>query len=323
MTHVLFWKLLRDLRWNLLGVLFLLATFQFIWARVTDRLLGTITPFFVGMAGMAKLTRIDLEKFVFDDGFASILRTIIGGEKVVLDRAMDMLSIGYVHPVMQFVFAIWAVGRASGAIAGEIDRGTMELLLAQPLARTRLVLAHLLVDAVTIPCLCLALFVGTYAGIWWIDPIQVRQPDPSLKVPFRIPDNDDPEVRKQLEIHPWRFLNAQPVVAGLIFSITGVTMFISSLGRYRWRVMGLAVVIVLIMFLINVLGQMWEPAAALRPLTLFYYYQPQQVIPLESEWTVDVHGVAVPMLGVLFGTGVVGYGLAFVTLARRDLPAPL
>ena len=50
---------------------------------------------------------------------------------------MDMLSIGYVHPLMQTIFCIWAVGRASGAIAGEMDRGTMELLLAQPLARGR------------------------------------------------------------------------------------------------------------------------------------------------------------------------------------------
>ena len=323
MTHVLFVKLLRDLRWHLLGVMLLLGIFQFLWARITDRLLGTITPFFVGMAEMAKLTRLDLEKFVFDDGFASILRTIIGGEKVVLDRAMDMLSIGYVHPVMQFVFAIWAVGRASGAIAGEIDRGTMELLLAQPLARTRLVLAHLLVDVVTIPCLCLALFVGTYVGIWWIDPIQVRKPDASLKVPFKIPDNNDPQVRKQLEIYPWRFLHAQPVVAGLIFAITGLTMFLSSMGRYRWRVMGLAVVIVLLMFMVNVLGQMWEPASALRPLTLFYYFQPQQVIPLQPDWFVSFYGRPIPMLAVLYGTGIVGYGLAFAILARRDLPAPL
>ena len=48
---------------------------------------------------------------------------------------MDMLSIGYVHPLVQIIFCIWAVGRASGAVAGELDRGTMELLLAQPLSR--------------------------------------------------------------------------------------------------------------------------------------------------------------------------------------------
>ncbi|MFQ3651535.1 MAG: hypothetical protein SNJ75_14505, partial [Gemmataceae bacterium] len=164
---------------------------------------------------------------------------------------------------------------------------------------------------------------GTYIGIWWIDPIQVRPPDASMKVPFKIPDNNDPQVRKQLEIHAWRFLNAQPVVAGLIFAITGLTMFLSSLGRYRWRVMGIAVVTVLLMFMINVLGQMWEPAAVLRPWTLFYYFQPQQVIPLDGEWTVSFYDRPIPMLAVLYGTGIVGYGLAFVILARRDLPAPL
>jgi ABC-2 type transport system permease protein len=323
MTRVLFFKLLRDLRWNLLGVMFLLCAFQFLWARVTDRLLGTITPFFVGMAGMARLTRLDLERFIFQDGFGSILRTIIGGERVVLDRAMDMLSIGYVHPVMQFVFCIWAVGRAAGAVAGEIDRGTMELLLAQPLARARLVLAHFLVDCVTIPCLCLALFAGNLIGTWWIDPIQVRPPAKEMKLPFKVPTNDDPEVRKQLEIHPWRFVRALPVVGGLVFGIGGLTMWASAMGRYRWRTMGLAVSVVLVMFLINVLGQMWEPAGWLRPATIFFYYQPQQVIPEGGGWSVNVNGVPVPMLLVLYGVGAIGYVAATVTLVRRDLPAPL
>src|SRR5437588_3121122 len=105
------------------------------------------------------------------------MRTIIGGEMVSLHRAMDMLSIGYVHPLMQTLFCIWAVGRASGAIAGEIDRGTMELLLAQPLARARVVLAHLCVDLLTIPVLCLSLWAGTCLGYLAVGPIQVRKPD--------------------------------------------------------------------------------------------------------------------------------------------------
>ena len=51
------------------------------------------------------------------------MQTIIGGDASDLDRAMDMLSIGYVHPLVQTILCIWAVGRASGAIAGELDRG--------------------------------------------------------------------------------------------------------------------------------------------------------------------------------------------------------
>ena len=69
---------------------------------------------------------------MFFQGPGKILRTLMGGERIQLDNAMDMLSIGYVHPLMQTIFCIWAIGRAAGAIAGEMDRGTMELLLAQP-----------------------------------------------------------------------------------------------------------------------------------------------------------------------------------------------
>src|SRR5262249_34363183 len=82
-------------------------------------------------------------------------------------------------------FCVWAVGRAAGAIAGEIDRGTMELLLAQPLARARLVLAHLLLDAVTIPVLCLSLWAGNWVGAWLITPIRVQEPE--LKLPVKKP----------------------------------------------------------------------------------------------------------------------------------------
>src|SRR5262249_11858812 len=82
----------------------------------------------------------------------------------------DLLSIGYVHPLIVAIFCIWGVGRAAGALAGEVDRGTMELLLAQPLSRARLILAHLLVDAITIPILCLSLWAGNGVGVWLIGP---------------------------------------------------------------------------------------------------------------------------------------------------------
>src|SRR5262249_58878825 len=97
-------------------------------------------------------------------------------ERLNLDSAMDLLSVGYVHPLMQTVFCVWAVGRAAGAIAGEIDRGTMELLLAQPLPRWRLLAAHLLVDVLTIPALCLSLWAATARGCWLSRPIQLRDP---------------------------------------------------------------------------------------------------------------------------------------------------
>ena len=53
---------------------------------------------------------------------------------------------------------------AAGAVSGEIDRGTMELLMSQPVPRNRLILAHLIVDAAVLP-LALAFFLGTQFGL--------------------------------------------------------------------------------------------------------------------------------------------------------------
>jgi ABC-2 type transport system permease protein len=351
MTWTLVRKLLRDLRVNLAAVALLLLLFQVLWAKVTERILGKITPLFAALAGMGGMTTKDLEGLIFE-GPGKVLRTIIGGDRVQLDTAMDMLSIGYVHPLMQVVFCVWAVGRASGAIAGEIDRGTMELLLAQPVARSRVILAHLLVDCVTIPVLCLSLWAGNWLGAWAITPIQIEEPhlksvipkqnyllelgpfklrleDPVTRRPRGLTEADREAMRERLRVEPAQLGRALVVVAGLIFAVCGVTMWLSSAGRFRWRVLAVAVFLVLVQFLVNVLGQMWDDAAWLRPFTIFYYYQPQQVI-LGGDWCVTLSEwnggsplVRVPMPAVLFGVGLIGYAMALRALVRRDLPAPL
>ena len=118
-------------------------------------------------------------------------------------------------------------------------------------------------------------------------------------------------------------------MAALMFAVSGYTMWLSSGGRYRGRVMGIAVMVTLLQFLINVVGQMWDAAEPLRPLTVFYYYQPQQII-LEKVWSVDLgrawHAatpLAINVIAVLAAVGVLGYGMALWTFSRRDLPAPL
>lgn len=350
MTLVLWRKLFRDVRLVLLAVALFLGLFQFLWARIVERILSRLAPFFNTLAGLGGLAPQDIEAVVFE-GPGKILRTIIGGDRVVLDNAMDLLSIGYVHPLMVVLFCVWAIGRAAGAIAGEIDRGTMELLLAQPIARSRLILAHLLLDAVTIPLLCLSLWAGNWLGALAITPIRVEAPAFRLPVKsnlllelgplrLRLEDpwrrqgvapgpSDEERMRQRLEVRPAEFAPALVLVGGLIFAVCGTTMWMSARGRFRWSVLGLAVFVTLVQFMANVLGQMWEPAAWLRPLTIFYYYQPQQVI-LTGDWCVTLaewNGGApllrLPMPLVLFGVGLLGYALALGTLLRRDLPAPV
>ncbi len=113
----------------------------------------------------------------------------------------------------------------------------------------------------------------------------------------------------------------------LMFAVSGLTMALSAAGRSRWKVTGYAVLILVVMFVANTIGQLWEPAGWVRPFTLFFYYQPQKVM-LDGNWLVDV-GAAwpgaphVPGAGVLLTVGAAGYLLALRTFTRRDLPAPL
>jgi ABC-2 type transport system permease protein len=324
MTLTLVRKLLRDLRLSLFAVGTLLLLFQALWARITQRIVGEIAPY-IGLLAGGKGDSLKKFADVLFAGPGKVIQTLIGGETIQLDRAMDILSIGYVHPLMQAIFCIWAVGRAAGAVAGEIDRGTMELLLAQPLARYRVILAHLCVDLITIPALCLCLWAGNWLGYWLVGPIHVELPKvEGLPIELRPPD------QSRLHTDPMAFAPALVAVAALIFAVSGVTMWLSARGRFRWRVLGVAVFLFLVQFLVNLIGQMWPEAFAwARPLTVFYYYQPQQII-LGQTWAVDLGAwngghplTAVPGPAVLFGVGIVGYALALRTFLRRDVPAPL
>jgi ABC-2 type transport system permease protein len=333
MTLTLIRKLLRDLRVALAVVALLLGAFQCLWYKVTERVIAELSPFFTALASLGGLSPKDVQDVLFA-GPGKIIRTLVGGDQLDFDSVMDMLSIGYVHPLMQTIFCIWAVGRAAGAIAGETDRGTMELLLAQPVPRWRVLLAHLCVDVLTIPVLCLSLWAGNCLGYALVGPVQPRPPELKVKrpidlVPRQPTPGSEERARKRLEVRLADFGRAMPVVAGLIFAVSGYTMWLSAMGRFRWRVLGIAVLVTLLQFLVNVIGQMWDVAGPLRPFTIFYYYQPQKVI-LGQGWCVDFAVwndgkplVQVPMLLVLYGVGVAGYALALLTFTRRDIPAPL
>jgi ABC-2 type transport system permease protein len=320
-TLALVRKLLRDVRWPLVIVMVLMAGFQVLWVKISQRTVTEISPVFSTLAARAGTNAKAIESVIFA-GPGKVAQTLIGGESLHFERAMDVLSIGYVHPLMQVLFCIWAIGRAAAAVAGEIDRGTMELLLAQPIRRGGVIAAHLAVDAIVIPLLCLSLWAGTSIGCRVVGPFQASTTALEM-FPFPI-EIDESWLRVDSQAFGPSLWN----VGGLLFAVSGVTMALSAVGRFRNRVIGIAVLIFLLQFLVNVVGQMWDAADFLRPFTIFFYYQPQQIV-LADKWTVNPAAVwgggpnAVNMLAVLYGVGAIGYLLSLFAFTRRDLPAPL
>jgi ABC-2 type transport system permease protein len=305
MTWVLVRKLLRDIWVAWAVVATLLFLFQILWARITMRVTTQILAAFQ-QAGISPdvIMRILLNQNPAGESnemIGQMIQAIVGGENIELDKPRDFMSVAYVHPLVLSILCIWAIGRAANAIAGEIDRGTMELLLAQPIRRSQLILAHLLVDAIVIPSLCAAMWLGTYCGTWWMGLQTAANP--------------------LQRIDPLQFLPALLCVAMFLFAVSGVTIAISALGRARARVWGYAITLFTVMFLVNIFAQIFgEPLEWLRPLTVHYHYQPQIMIKNGNCYTfatVWFH------LGVLAGIGAAGYGFACWAFCRRDLPAPL
>jgi ABC-2 type transport system permease protein len=322
MTFVLWRKLLRDIRVPLLVVSLALFAFEMFWIKVVERVTTEIAPM-LGLLSLMQGRQEDFLMNLFLRGPGRVLQSVLGGADIRFNVPQDMLAVGYMHPVVLIVIGLWGVGRASLSMAGEIDRGTMELLLAQPIKRSRIVLAHFCVDLVAIPILCLAMWAGSLTGAALFSPFTVNPgvyEELHLPVPAQLP---------VLSVDAGALGPGLLNIAALLFAISGYTMWISSRGRSRNRVIGIAILITLVQFMVNVIGQLWDGAEFLRPFTVFYYFQPQ-LISLRGEWTVDP-GVTLTgrswfhlnMVAVLVVVGAIGYLLALREFRRRDVPAPL
>jgi ABC-2 type transport system permease protein len=326
LTLVLVRKLLRDVRWPLLVMSVLLFLFSLLWVRVAWRVTTELAPYFNVIGGLAGNTQQDMEEMVFQ-GVGKVSQAVIGGSDINFQNPTDFLAVELLHPVVVVLVFLWAVGKASGAISGELGGGTMELLLSQPVPRGTLVLAHLIVDAVTIPVLMLSIAAGTHLGLWTVGEFRVNQ-EVVRKVSEKAPRFAQDKVRelaesqKVLPVKPENQWKGLLNLAALTFAMSGVGLLISACGRNRWRTTGWAVLLVIGMFVLNVIAQLWEPLGPVRPLTLFFYYQPHHHW-LNDRWTADVGGLAVPAVPLLLAVGATGYAAAWRVFRKRDLPAPL
>lgn len=331
MTFTLVRKLLRDSRWPLLVVCLLLFVFSFIWVGIAKKVTTEIAPAIDIISRSGRMDPKLVEKVVFS-GPGKISQAVLGGTGIRFERPTDFLVVEMLHPVIIILAGLWAVGRAAGAVSGELDRGTMELLMSQPVPRNRLILAHLIADAILIPAIVVSLVLGTQLGVAANVPFTVNfevfeKLPPEQMTMLKLVVNFD-DIPKELPVEPAGQWPAAVGLMALMFALSGVTMLISACGRNRWRAIGWASLLAMLMFIGNVLGQLWESAAFVRPLTVYFYYQPQQVW-LHGNWWANLNeawpgaDVPVPSVGVLFGVGATGYALALWVFGRRDLPAPL
>jgi ABC-2 type transport system permease protein len=111
---------------------------------------------------------------------------------VTLDQLLSYtgrIGMGYNEPIVVFGISIFAIARGSDVVSGDLERGTLEMLLAQPVSRLQVLSTQAAVTIAGIAVLCVCTWLGTLVGIYTTY-IKEDVPPPTLRLPLtelRIP----------------------------------------------------------------------------------------------------------------------------------------
>ena len=251
------------------------------------------------------------------------------------------IALAYDEPIVVFTVSIFAIARGSDTVSGELNRGTLELLLAQPVSRLQVLTSQALVTIGCLALLSLATWAGTFAGVHTAT-VKESPPPPQLKLPFlpgiSIPMQSGDKIESPMreKVDPRVFFPGVVNLFCLGCAVAGVATLVSACDRYRWRTIGIVAGLYVITMILKIVGLAFESLSWLKQLSLFTAYEPQKFIALAVKspaetWTwlrcapdgtlLDLGGLGYN--AILLGVALASYALAAIIFHRRDLPAPL
>ena len=219
-------------------------------------------------------------------GGMGMLRGLGGASMDFSTAAIEMAF--WNHPFVLLIFAIWAISRGSIAVAGEIEKGTMDLVLSRPVGRSAFLASQVITAVAGLALMAGAMMAGNLVGSRYNTLIA-------------------PATASTL---------ARPALNLVAFgwAIFGYTFVLSTLDSARWRPNLIASVATLAGFIALVLANIPQLEVRwLEKFSIFKAYDPVEAV-VKGENVVFNTG----LLGLI---GLIGVTLGFVLFARRDLPA--
>lgn len=197
------------------------------------------------------------------------------------------LTLGLQHPLAIAFVGIFAVGSTVGAIAGERERGTLEVLLARPLSRRQLYVTVAGAVVILISLILASLLAGEVAGV-------------------AIQGIGDELDLAQL---PLVFLNG--LLLWGAFAAFGLAASVS-FDRHA-PALGVTMAYLLINYFLEILGSLWRDVEWTQQYSLFHHFNPGRILT----------GDADPLdFLLLAGAILIPVVYALIVFPRRDLAAP-
>ena len=182
----------------------------------------------------------------------TFLQALLGSDLGGNITAQMLHAIVWIHPVV--VAIVWAqeIVFCTRVPAGEIDRGTIDVLLSWPASRRRILLCDAAVWLASGALLVTMGFAGHYLAAL--------------------------SVRAEAEPPASRVLLVLFNLYCVYIAVGGLAYLFSALSDRRGRAMAAVFAVVLASFLLSFVAIVWPPAARLAPLGILSYYQPAQIL---------------------------------------------
>jgi ABC-2 type transport system permease protein len=211
---------------------------------------------------------------------AKILGATVGDASTLI----GFLHIELFSMILPALIVAFAAGMASGFTAGEESRGTIDILLSYPVSRRRVILEKSL--AVTLACVVAAVVV-------WVMAMAGAAASASA-----LPGDKLAAALVML------------VLLGLDFG--AIALAISAYTGNRAAAIGIAIAMMVVMYLADALAAIVDGLNAIRPLSLFRYYMGAD--PLRF-------GLNLGDAAVLAAVAAVFLVISLLAFERRDLAA--
>jgi ABC-2 type transport system permease protein len=197
------------------------------------------------------------------------------------------MTIGFQHPLALAFMGIFAVGTTTASIAGERERGTLEVLLARPLSRRGLYLTIAVAVVVMLAVELLALLGGQVTGI-------VIQ-----------------GITDQIDLGALWLVFANGLLLWGAFGAFGLAASVS-FDRHA-PALGLSLAYLLVNYFLEILGSLWTDVAWSQEYSHFHHFQPTEILT----------GKADPIdFAILSAAILIPVIYALMVFPRRDLAAP-
>ena len=214
------------------------------------------------------------------------VRALMGPAVTAFLSFGGIVSLGYFEPGV--IFAVVGLSIAVGTrIALEVETGFIDLILARPVARHRMVTRAIVVSIVSLSFVVALMLAGTWIGLRTLAPDTVEKPAARLILG----------------------LAANLGLLGMAWSSIGLA--IASASRRRGVAGGVAGVLALVTFLLDYIARLWEPAKAFAWLSPFTYFSPLDLVTGGE--------LLMKNVVVLGGIAVGGFVGAYVLFLRRDI----